>query len=139
MNFRQRTDELILWYTQLSPETLPRMSEFYCEKLYFKDPFHVIKTESDLQKYMGKAFTKLKNARFVFQHSLVENDNAVLIWDFEFRIAGRDFKIHGNSWIKWTADGKIEFHRDYWDLSEEVWEKIPGFGLLIKALKNLFS
>ena len=38
--------------------------------------------------------------------------------------------------MKFAADGRINFHRDYWDAAEELYEKLPLVGSLMRWLKR---
>ncbi len=44
-------------------------------------------------------------------------------------------KIHGSSHLKLNYEEKIVYHRDYWDVGEELLLKIP----LIKSLYGFFQ
>lgn len=48
----------------------------------------------------------------------------------------RAFVIPGGSHLKFTADGLVDFHRDYWDAAEELYEKLPVVGRLMHWLKK---
>ena len=37
-------------------------------------------------------------------------------------------------WV--AADGRVAYHRDYWDAAEEVYEKIPLLGGLLRWIKR---
>jgi len=42
----------------------------------------------------------------------------------------------GSSHLRFNSDGLVEYHRDYWDASEELYEKLPVIGFVLKALKK---
>ena len=44
--------------------------------------------------------------------------------------------IRGGSHLQLTADGRILLHRDYWDVAEELYEKLPVLGALMRWLKS---
>jgi hypothetical protein len=44
--------------------------------------------------------------------------------------------IRGGSHLKYATDGRIALHRDYWDAAEELYEKLPGLGSLMRWLKR---
>jgi hypothetical protein len=35
-----------------------------------------------------------------------------------------------------SSEGLIAFHRDYWDAAEELYEKLPAVGSLMRWLKR---
>ena len=44
--------------------------------------------------------------------------------------------IRGGSHLILNADGKIVSHREYWDSAEELYEKLPVVGALMRWLKK---
>ena len=44
--------------------------------------------------------------------------------------------IHGASHLRFGADGRVVVHRDYWDAAEELYEKLPLVGALMRWLKR---
>lgn len=38
--------------------------------------------------------------------------------------------------LKFDADGKVQYHRDYWDTGEELYMKAPALGTLMRGLKG---
>ncbi|MCA0424309.1 MAG: nuclear transport factor 2 family protein, partial [Proteobacteria bacterium] len=38
--------------------------------------------------------------------------------------------------LRLAADGRIAEHRDYWDAAEELYEKLPAIGALMRWLKR---
>lgn len=42
--------------------------------------------------------------------------------------------IHGASHIRLAADGKITYHRDYWDAAGGLYVKLPLIGPVLRLL-----
>ena len=66
--------------------------------------------------------------------------NAFLTWDFLFRMkrfSTEEQCIRGATHIRFANDGRVEFHRDYWDAAEELYEKLPVLGALMRGLKRM--
>ena len=72
--------------------------------------------------------------------AVAEGDRAFLVWDFTFKVRrwqpGVERRIHGASYIRFDAAGKVELHRDYWDAGEELYEKLPVFGALVRWVRR---
>ena len=47
--------------------------------------------------------------------------------------------IRGGSHLVLADDGRIADHRDYWDAAEELYEKLPVVGGLMRWLKKRAS
>jgi hypothetical protein len=71
---------------------------------------------------------------------VLQGNQAFLTWDFHF--AFRSFQpdaqrlIVGATHLVFDADGKVTVHRDYWDAAEELYEKLPLLGGLMRWLKR---
>ena len=44
--------------------------------------------------------------------------------------------IKGSSHLQLNQNGLVQSHRDYWDTAEELYEKIPMLGGLMRWLKK---
>ena len=70
----------------------------------------------------------------------VDGARVMLTWDFEFHFRGWrpqvTQNIHGASLITLDAAGLVAVHRDYWDAAEELYEKLPLLGALLRLLKQ---
>jgi hypothetical protein len=60
------------------------------------------------------------------------------VWDFSFRLKGTcaPITIHGSSHLRFNAVHQVIYHRDYWDAAEELYEKIPVLGSLMRLIKR---
>jgi hypothetical protein len=71
---------------------------------------------------------------------VAEGGQCFLSWDFMFRFKrfARDAEqvVRGGSHLVFGADGRIALHRDYWDAAEELYEKLPAVGALMRWLKR---
>jgi hypothetical protein len=87
-------------------------------------------------------FTQVDAPRFVVTRTIASGEEACLIWEFHFRMRRwqkknqkQDQCILGASHLTVNSDGKISLHRDYWDAAEELYEKLPVLGGLMRWLK----
>jgi hypothetical protein len=74
----------------------------------------------------------------LIKSSIVQDNDAFLVWDFQFKIKGtlRQQSIHGASHLRFDDNNLIDYHRDYWDAAEELYEKISVLGSLMRVLKR---
>jgi hypothetical protein len=47
--------------------------------------------------------------------------------------------MRGVSHLRFAADGKVNYHRDYWDTGEELYMKLPGLGTLMRGLRRVLA
>ncbi len=84
-------------------------------------------------------FEALDAPRFVVRDIIVQGDQCFLSWDFLFRFkrySRAEQTVHGSSHLLLDAIGLIQHHRDYWDAAEELYEKLPVIGSVMRWLKK---
>ena len=126
--------DLTTWFENLTEESLDEIGLFYDENVFFKDPFNEIEGKDKLIKIFEHMFENLENPHFVILDTIENSDGAFLTWDFFSSIKGREHKIHGSSHLKYNGEGRIIYHRDYWDVGEEILLNVP----LIKLMYSYF-
>ncbi|PKO85939.1 MAG: isomerase [Betaproteobacteria bacterium HGW-Betaproteobacteria-12] len=136
-------DALIRFYHQLTPESVARFAEFYSAEAYFKDPFNEVRGIAAIQRIFSHMFGQVDEPRFVVVERVVDTGGAMLIWEFSFRVRrwgrGQAQLMRGVSHLRFAADGKVNYHRDYWDTGEELYMKLPGLGTLLRGLRRVLA
>ena len=133
-------EKIVVFFETLSPQSLERFGQFYTEDAYFKDPFNEVRGLPAIQKIFAHMYESLHEPRFVVTGRIVEGEQVFLRWDFHFRF--RKFNseqtqtIRGATHLRLAPDGRIRHHRDYWDAAEELYEKLPLLGGLMRWLKR---
>lgn len=127
-----RVTALIQHYEALRPEGLDALVARYAEHCRFKDPFNEVQGRAAVRRIFEHMFETVKAPRFVVRDVLVDGEQCFLGWDFH---AG-DFVIRGASHLRFDAAGQVSEHRDYWDAAEELYEKLPVLGSLMRLLKR---
>lgn len=134
---------LIKFFHEFSPESVARFPEFYSADAYFKDPFNEVRGLAPIQRIFTHMFTQVGEPRFVVTESIVAENGAVLIWEFSFQLKlwgkPQSQLMRGVSHLRFDADGKVCFHRDYWDTGEELYMKLPAIGSLMRGLRRVMA
>lgn len=134
-----RVHEIVTLFERLAPADLPRLAEIYAPDARFKDPFNDVQGVAAITRIFEHMFKALEAPRFVIRDTLVQGDQCFLSWDFAFRLrryGGAEQVIRGASHLQLARDGRIAVHRDYWDAAEELYEKLPVVGALMRWLKR---
>ncbi|RTL18973.1 MAG: nuclear transport factor 2 family protein [Burkholderiales bacterium] len=127
-----RLQALVTLYETLAPADLDRLVARYAEACRFKDPFNEVLGRAAVRLIFDHMFRSVRAPRFVVRTAFAAGDQAFLAWDFH---AG-DFVIRGASHLSFDAAGLVAEHRDYWDAAEELYEKLPVLGALMRLLKR---
>lgn len=134
-----RLEELLEWYQTLSPHTLDRAQDLYTADARFRDPFNDVRGPAAIQQIFAHMFRTTTAPRFVVRESVLQERTAFVTWEFHFGLRGRSYTIEGASRFQFAADGRVQTHRDYWDSSEELLQKLPWIGWLVRKLRAAFS
>ena len=131
-------DRLVAYFEELTPDGVTELPRYYAPDCYFKDPFSEVCTVGEIEKIFARMFEQLDAPRFRVHQRVVQGDEAFLVWDLEFRFRGsaNSQRMHGVSHLRFGADGRVTYHRDYWDAAEELYGRLPVLGWLMRWLKR---
>lgn len=134
-----RVARLVAMFESITPADVSRLAEFYAPDARFKDPFNEVQGVPAIERIFAHMFVALDAPRFVVRDIVVDGDQCFLSWDFLFRFKrfSRDEQVvRGGSHLRFDAQGRVLLHRDYWDAAEELYEKLPVVGSLMRWLKQ---
>jgi ketosteroid isomerase-like protein len=137
-----RVARVVRLFETLAPDDVARLGEHYDDDAFFKDPFNAVRGVPAIQRVFAHMFESLDEPRFVVVDVVAQGDDCFLTWDFLFRMRRFDRRlqtVRGATHLRWGASGRIAMHRDYWDAAEELYEKLPLLGALMRWLRRRAS
>ena len=135
-NCRAALAGIVRFYETLAPDTLDQLAGLYAADARFKDPFNDVVGIAAITGIFQHMFTTVEAPRFEVTTRLLTGREAMLGWDFHLRLRGRPVVIHGVTHLSFDTDGLVCLHRDYWDPAEELYERLPIIGALMRWLKK---
>ncbi len=118
------------------------LSQLYAVDARFKDPFNDVQGRGAIARIFSHMFSQVDEPKFAVT-ALIAKDGVegrwpqiFMCWDFSFVARGKAQMIHGATHFELNAEGLITLHRDYWDAAEELYEKIPVLGAVLRWLKS---
>jgi ketosteroid isomerase-like protein len=137
----RRLGQVIAFFETLTPDTLQHLDRIYADTARFTDPFNDVSGIADIRRVFQHMFETLDSPQFHIVLAVTEGDHAFLLWNFRFRRQGRSTAalIHGSTHLRFAADGRIAWHRDYWDPAREVYESLPLLGAVMRWLRRRLS
>ena len=141
MNFANfAVDRIANTFELLSPAGVETLGAIYAPDARFKDPFNDVQGLAEIQRIFRHMYVSLENPRFVVTGRIVQDAQCFLTWELHFAFKsfqqGRAQCIVGGSHLLLDGEGRITLHRDYWDAAEELYEKLPLIGALMRWLKK---
>ena len=136
----QHLARVITFFETIDPASTEQIDALYSADAFFKDPFNEVRGIPDIKRIFAHMFAQVEAPRFIVLEAIEQGDAAFLAWEFRFRMRRFDTKteqvIRGSTHIRFDADARVAYHRDYWDAAEELYEKLPVLGGLMRFLKR---
>jgi steroid Delta-isomerase len=133
-------DALVQFFEQLQRADVAKLKNFYASDTFFKDPFNEVQGVAEMERIFAHMFEALDQPHFIVTGRVAQGQECFLVWDFRFRFKRFDRvtwqTVRGTSHLRFDDAGQVVFHRDYWDAAEELYEKLPGVGTLMRWLKR---
>lgn len=130
------------FFETLSVDTVQQLNLMYTDDAFFKNPFNEAHGRPAICRVFKHMFMQVTAPRLMVLTHAVQGDDAFLIWHFMFRmklLSSAEQCIQGASHLRFSKDGRIDYHCDYWDTAEELYEKVPLLGSLMRLLKRMAS
>jgi ketosteroid isomerase-like protein len=131
------------FFEHLQPEDVARLADIYTSDAFFKDPFNEVQGVPAIADIFTHMFDALEAPRFVITQQVQQGNQCFVTWDFLFAMpqiqGGQTQTIRGASHLVLREDlgtWRVAVHRDYWDAAEELYEKLPVLGSLMRWLKR---
>lgn len=138
MSHQNALQNVIRFFESVSMESVKDILSIYSADAYFKDPFNEVRGAPAISAIFVHMFAQVDEPTFKVQRSILQDDDAFIVWDFSFRKKGTStaFTIHGSSHLCFNSAHQVVYHRDYWDAAEELYEKIHVLGSLMRLVKR---
>ena len=134
---------VVHFFEHLKPTDVARMAELYTADAQFKDPFNEVQGLAEIEHIFVHMFEALDAPRFVITTQVLQGTQCFVTWDFLFAMAridgGTTQTIRGATHFVLREEAglwRVAIHRDYWDAAEELYEKLPVVGGLMRWLKK---
>ena len=132
-------DRVRLAYESLGTDDLHLLETLYTEDVHFEDPAHALQGRKTVMNYFSSLFSNLKSCSFKFHQTLISDTDIFISWTMFISHSklrnGETIRVEGGSLLK-TRNGKIFYHRDYFDLGAMLYEHLPVLGLLVSKIKQ---
>ncbi len=131
-------ERVVAFYETLTRASIADLATVYAADARFVDPFNDVRGEAALRAIFEHMFETLEEPRFKIVDALGDAEQGFLTWDFSFRRHGHSatLSIHGASHLRFDADGRVTLHRDYWDAAQQVYERVPLLGAVLRWLRR---
>lgn len=131
---------VVTYFEALTPHSVADLAAYYDPQARFKDPFKDVRGLAEIAHIFTHMFVALEAPHFLITGQIVQGNQCFLTWEFRFKFKHfqreAEQTILGGSHLQFSEQGLITLHRDYWDAAEELYEKLPLVGSLMRWLKK---
>jgi hypothetical protein len=135
-----RTDAVVHFFEHLQRSELSRLGQIYAPQAHFRDPFNEVQGLAQIEAIFQHMYRSLEQPHFIVTERVLQGRQCFLVWDFRFRFQRFSPEqwqtVQGSSHLRFDDQGLIEYHRDYWDAAQELYEKLPAVGAVMRWLRR---
>ncbi|MDG3087668.1 nuclear transport factor 2 family protein [Vibrio hannami] len=132
-------EQVASFYKSLTADGLSELYEIYHTDVEFRDPLHCIEGIDSLYNYFDNLYKNVENCSFYISYSQQQSSVGFLVWEMSLKHPkinkGKAVTVHGCSHLEFF-EGKVLYHRDYFDAGEMLYENLPVVGTFISAIKQ---
>lgn len=132
--------KVINFFDGLSYDNMSLVEEFYSNDVHFIDPLTNLRGVGKIKNYYANLYKAVIDISFEYSSVIVEDENVTLEWVMKLKAtgikSGKEIRVPGISIMKFNNDDKVEYHRDYYDMGEFVYEHIPILNKIIFYIKK---
>jgi len=127
-------------FNALRADTMDVLDDFYAADVTFEDPLGRIEGLADLKAYYADMYEDVEEISFAFHEQVVEGNTHVALWTMRVHLKrlnrGREITVEGNSVIRFNAEDRVVYHRDYFDMGAMVYQHVPILKCFIKRINK---
>lgn len=136
-------EKTIYIFNELRKDNLEILDGYYAKNLVFEDPLGKIEGLPAMKKYYGIMYENVTEIKFDFTKTIKQENEHFFRWKMTMKTSklngGDPIVVEGGSMIIFNKEGLVEYHRDFFDMGEMIYEQIPILRSVIKSIKGRFA
>lgn len=140
---KEHKDKIVKAFNNFDGKNFDTLDQFYSQQVKFVDPVGEVEGLDRLKAYYAHAYKNVKSIRFEFKEFVQQDLKTGASWSMHLAVqglnGGREYVVSGFSYFHFNKKGEVIFHRDYVDLGEMVYERLPVQGPILRGIKSLLQ
>ena len=124
------------FFQKLNKDTMYLVDQFYAKEMVFKDPVVEFDNRDDMKHYYDSSYSGTESVEFEVPSVIDQGDEQVIIWVMTMKAKGlnkgKPIVVDGSSYIRYNAEGKAVYHRDYFDMGQMIYAHVPFLRGMVK-------
>jgi limonene-1,2-epoxide hydrolase len=127
----------------MSAETVRATTrQVYADDAYLNDTLKTVRGNGAIEAYFLATAEGAESITVQFDDVAESGGNYYLRWVMDTRLKrlrkGETIRTIGVTHIRFSADGRVALHQDFWDSTAGVFEHVPAVGTMIRGIKAKF-
>ncbi len=135
-----RSERIRYTFTEVRVDTLHLLDDLYAEDMVFEDPLGKMRGLDKFKVYMEAMYQYVEEIHWKYTDEVIDGDTHALYWTMTLQTKGlnkgRPFSVDGTSRIVFGEGDKVVSHRDYFDMGDYVYERVPVVRWFVKFVKR---
>ena len=127
-------------FDDFRPEAIrERAGAVYGPTAYFHDGFVELEGSAAIADYLARTAEATRELRITMEDRVASGGEVYLRWVMRFTTSGRrsvSVAAPGVSHLRVDRDGRITYHRDYWDAGTALGAFVPGVSPVLRAVRK---
>jgi hypothetical protein len=127
-------------YQRLNKDNLKLLTDLYSADITFIDPLHTIEGIDNLTVYFAGLYDNVSSISFDFEEVTSDKNSHFITWDMTLAHSkmngGKPYIVPGVTHLKTNEEEQINYHRDYYDAGQMLYEQIPLIRNIIRLIKR---
>ena len=130
-------------YKNLGLDNIDALESIYSEDVTFIDPVNTIIGKNAMLRHFRNSYKDVLTCRFEFDADveIITENQAFLSWKMTYQHrklkSKRPIVVNGASYLQ--IENRVNWHRDWFDLGQMVYENIPVVGAITGSIKSRLS
>jgi len=133
----ERIERFVQLFNQFSSQHVGEaVRELYAEGAYFNDGFVELSGQEAIVAYLEESAGLATEVSVEMEDRVISQGEVYVRWVMRFTTRSRTFIAPGMSHLRFDPEGRIVYHRDYWDASAALAELVPLVAPVLRAVRS---
>lgn len=133
-------DRFLVVFADFNPAAVAAAArQAYADEAYFNDGFAELEGAETIAAYFERTARSTATIEVEIEDRVVAGSEVYLRWVMRFTTTGRRARTivaPGMTHLRFDGDGRILYHRDYWDASGALAEFVPLMSPILRSVRS---
>lgn len=128
-----------MWASLTAPRIREQIRSVYDDSIWFNDTVHTITDLDHLEAYMVATADRVDSCQVTIDQIVHDGPDTFIRWWMTIRTPGSTedeaMVSAGMSHLRFSPEGRVILHQDFWDAAGGLYEHFPGVGWILRQIR----